>query len=116
MCPHSPEYHPDPGLHEKNCGQQGKVGDPAPLLCAGDTSPGILCPDVESSEQKNRPGGACPEKSHRNDPWNGTLLLQGQAERAGAVQPGEEKAMRRPDSGLSVSKGELHTGKKGTEC
>jgi len=66
---------PDPGLHEKNCGQQGKEGDPAPLLCAGDTSPGILCPDVESSEQKNRPGGACPEKSHRNDPWNGTLLL-----------------------------------------
>jgi len=28
-------------------------------------------------------------------------------ERAGAVQPGEEKALRRPHSGLSVSKGEL---------
>ena len=29
-----------------------------------------------------------------NDPWNGTLLLQGQAERAEALQPGEEKAPR----------------------
>ena len=30
-----------------------------------------------------------------------------QAARAGAVQPGEEKAAGRTDSGLSVSKGEL---------
>ena len=32
-----------------------------------------------------------PECVHKNDPWNGTPLLQGQAERAGAVQPGDEK-------------------------
>jgi len=43
---------------------------------------------------------------HKNDPWNGTPLLQGQAERAGAVQPGE-KAARSLESSLSVSKGEL---------
>jgi len=30
--------------------------------------------------------------------------LQGQAERAGAIQPGEEKALGRPDRDLSVSK------------
>jgi len=29
------------------------------------------------------------EKDHKNDPWNGTPLLQRQAERAGALQPGE---------------------------
>ena len=31
--------------------------------------------------------------------------LWGQAERAGAVQPGEEKALGRPESGLSISLG-----------
>jgi len=36
---------------------------------------------------------------------DGALPLWGQAERAGAVQPGEEKAPRKPKSGLSVSKG-----------
>lgn len=30
-----------------------------------------------------------------------------QAERAGAVQPGEEEALGRPESGLSVSEGKL---------
>jgi len=35
-----------------------------------------------------------------------SLSLQGQAERAGAVQPVEEKALGSPENGLSVSKGE----------
>ena len=39
-------------------------------------------------------------------PWNGTPLPWGQAERAGAVQP-REKVVRWPESGLSVSKGEV---------
>ena len=30
-----------------------------------------------------------PEEGHKSDPRDGTPLLQGQAERAGAVQPGE---------------------------
>ena len=34
-------------------------------------------------------------------------VLQGQAERAGTVQPGEEKAARLHDSGLLIPKGEL---------
>jgi len=44
----------------------------------------------------------------KNDPSDGTPLLQGLAERAGAVQPGEEKkATRCLNSDLSVSKGQL---------
>lgn len=35
----------------------------------------------------------------------GTPSPQGQTERAGTVQPEEDKAPGRPDSGLSVSKG-----------
>ena len=33
VCPHSPESQLCPGLHPKQCGQQGEGGDPAPLLC-----------------------------------------------------------------------------------
>ena len=47
-----------------------------------------------------------PEEGHKNDPRNGTPL-QGEAEGAGTVQHGEENATRRPEIGLSVSKGEL---------
>jgi len=106
MCLHSPESQPYPGLQPEEHGQQGEGGDPAPLLCAGVASPGVLRPDVESSVQK-RDGAvrAHPEEGHRNDPRDGTPLLCGQPERAGAVQPGEEKAAGRPESGLSVSKG-----------
>ena len=60
------------------------------LLCAGETSPGVLCPDVEpSARERHGLVGACPEESHKKDPGDGTPLLRGQAERAGAVQPGE---------------------------
>jgi len=37
----------------------------------------------------------------------GTPLLGGKAERAGAGQPGEEKALGRPYCGLSVLEGAL---------
>jgi len=72
------------------------------------TSPGVLCPDEESSVQERcGPVGVHPEESYRNDPRDGIPLLQEQAERAGAGQLGEEKALGRPESGLSVSKGGL---------
>jgi len=35
-----------------------------------------------------------PDGSHKNDPQNGTPLLLRHTERAGAVQPGKEKAVR----------------------
>ena len=55
MCPESQPY---PGLHQKKCGQQGRGGDPAPLLCVGDASPAVLHPDVESSvRERQRPVG-----------------------------------------------------------
>ena len=37
MCPLSSESQLYPGLHQKKCGQQGKRGDPALLLCTGET-------------------------------------------------------------------------------
>ena len=65
-----------PGWHPKQHSQQVEGGDPASLLCIGETSPGVLHPDVEPSvQEKHRPVGARPEKGHKNDPWNGTPLL-----------------------------------------
>ena len=96
VCHHIPESQPYRGLHPKQHSQQGKGGDPAPLLCASVTSPGELCPDVESWVQE-RCGTvrACAEEGHKNYFRDGTPPQQGQAERAGAVQPGEEKARGR---------------------
>ena len=46
-------------------------------LCAGEASPGVLCPDVKSSVQERcGPVGACPEEGHGNFPRDGTPLLQ----------------------------------------
>jgi len=36
----------------------------------------------------------CPDEGYKNDLSDGTPLLHGEAERAGAVQPGEEKTAR----------------------
>lgn len=93
MCPHSLESQLYPGLHQKKHGQNGEGGDPASLLCADESSPGVLCPDVEYSVQERYgPVGVHPEEGHRNDSRDGTLLPLGQAEGAEAVRPGEEKA------------------------
>jgi len=41
-------------------------GDPLSLFCVGKTSPGALCPDVESSAQERcGPVGACAEEGHK---------------------------------------------------
>ena len=58
-----------------------------------------------SAEERHELVGARPEEGHKNDPKAGTPLLQGRDERAGAVQPGEEKALGRPEGSLSVPKG-----------
>ena len=65
-------------------------------------------PDVEPSVQERcGPFRECPEKGDKNYAKHGTPPPQEQAERAGSVKPGEGKAPRRPQSDLSVSKGEL---------
>ena len=62
---------------------------------------------MESSvQERSGPAGVHPEECHKNNPRDGTPLLQVQDERAGAVQPVEEKALMLSDSGL-VSKGEV---------
>ena len=58
--------------------------------------------------------GAGPEEGHEDDQRAGAPPLQGQAERAGALQPREEKALRRPYSSLPVPEGGPQERWKGT--
>lgn len=105
MCPQSTESQLYLGLHQKQCGQQGKGGYPAALLCVGENSPGVLHPDMESLlQERHGPVGARPEEDHKNDLRDGTPPCEDRM-KAGSVQPGEEKALGRPESGFSVSKG-----------
>ena len=54
------------------CGQQGRGDDPAPLLCPGDASLGVLCLDVESSVHgRHRTVALHPEESLTNNPRGG---------------------------------------------
>ena len=108
MCTCSPEGQSSPRLNQKKHGQQVEGGHSAPLLCSGETSLGVLHPALEpSSQRRNRLVGVGPEEAHKNDQGGGIPLLQGKAERVGVVQPGEEKALRRPSSSFPVPKGGL---------
>ena len=70
--PSQPRNQPYPGLHPKKHGQQVEGVYPAPLLCAGETSPGILHPDVESSVQERcGPLGTRPEENPKNNQRDG---------------------------------------------
>ena len=63
-----------PGCIKKS-GQQVEGGDPAPLLCTGEASPGGLCPDVQSSLQERHGSIRVHlEEGHKNDPRDGTPL------------------------------------------
>ena len=84
-----------PGLHQKKHEQQVEGGDSAPLLCFGETPPGILPPALEPSAQERHGAvGAGPEEGHRNDQKAGSPLLWGKAERLGGCS-----ACRRDDFG-----------------
>lgn len=63
-------------------------------------------------QERRGPVGARPEEGHRNGARDGTPPYEDRL-RAGAVQPGEEKAAGRAESGLSVSKGAVR--RKGTD-
>jgi len=104
VCLCSPARQPDPGLHPKQSGQQLERGDAAAVFCTDEASPGVLHLDMGSSSVQERHGtaGVYPEEGRESDPGDGTPPVQGQDERAGAVQP-EEKALVRLESALSVS-------------
>jgi len=63
-------------IHQKKSGQQVEGGDSAPLLCSGQTPPGVLRPALEPSAQdRHGPVGAGPEEGQKTDQRAGTPLL-----------------------------------------
>ena len=72
--------------------QQVKGGDSAPLLCSGETPPAVL---IQLWGSSTRGTWSCWSESrggHGDAARAGAALLWSQAERAGLVQPGEQKA------------------------
>ena len=59
----------------------------------------MLGPPTQEGHQAVRAG---PEQEHKDDQRAGELSLQGWAKRAGDLQSGEEKALRRPYRSLPV--------------
>jgi len=108
MCTGSPEGQPCPGLDPQQCGQLDKAGNSAPLPRSAETPPGS--PASSSGALSTGQSWRCGSGARggpSNDPRAGTPLLGGKAERAGAAQPGEEKALRKPHSSLPVLNREL---------
>jgi len=63
-------------MHQERSGQQVEGGDSVPLLCSGDTPPGVLYPALEpSAQERHALAGAGPEEGQKNDPRDGTPLL-----------------------------------------
>jgi len=68
MCTRSAEGQPCPGLHQGKCGQEVEGDNSAPLLCSGETSPGVLCPALEPPAQEGHGAvGVGLEESHKDD-------------------------------------------------
>ena len=118
MWPCSPEGQLYPGLHQEKCHNQGEGGDSASLLCSHETHEtrnAVVQHFLVPPTQKGHGAvGAGPEVGHKDDQRAGAPPLRGQAERVGVLQPGEEKAPRRPYSSLPVPEGGLQESWGGT--
>jgi len=102
VCTHSLQGQPYPGLDQEKCGQQLEGGDSAPLLCSGETSPGVLRPPLEpSAQERHGAARAVPEEATKTIRGMEHLSYEERL-RAGAVQPGEENAAARPYCSLPV--------------
>ena len=102
----SPEGQPYAGLHQKQRGQQVEAGDSGPPLWWEPTySPRSSTGSLSTGKTWGYWSGC--RGSHKNDQGAGIALLWGKAERVGAVQREEEKALGRPCCSLSVLKKSL---------
>jgi len=71
----APEGQPYPAASKAHC-QQVEGGDSAPLLCSGESLPGVLCPTLEPPAQQGHAAvGVRPEEGHKDDPRAVTPLL-----------------------------------------
>ena len=80
MCAGSPEGQPCPGLHQEKHDQQVRRGHSTPLLCSGETSPGVLRSALEPSAQEGHGTvGAGPKEGYKNDPrgWSTSPMRAG---------------------------------------
>lgn len=102
-----------PGLHPQERGQQVRGGrawfpsDPSPL-------PGPTCRAAPSLGHQHSKDMDCSHS--RGDQKPGAALLWTQGERAGAVQPGEVKALRRPLGPFQCLKGLQKWGPERLSC